>query len=48
MLEYLHHARLVGGLNSVGDYLDDTTFHTVVYKFQSKRGVHMHPPMGLT
>ena len=28
--------------------LEDTTLHTVAYKFQSERGVHVHPlPMGL-
>ena len=31
-------------LNSVDDCLEDTTLHTVAYKFQSERGVHMHPP----
>ena len=45
---YVHHTRLVGwvayDLNSVGDCLEDTTLHTVAYKFQSERGVHMHPP----
>ena len=45
MLKFLHHTRLVGGqvLTSVGDCLEDTTLHTIVYKFQSERGVHMHP-----
>ena len=28
----------------VGDCLEDATLHIVVYKFQSERGVHMHPP----
>ena len=33
-------------VNSVDDCLEDTTLHTVAYKFQSERGegVHMHPP----
>ena len=24
--------------------LEDTTLHTAAYKFQSERGVHVHPP----
>ena len=42
VLKYFH-ARLVCGqrpLNSVGDCPEDTTLHT---KFQSERGVHVHP-----
>ena len=29
---------------SIGDRLKDTTLHTPVHKFQSERGVYMHPP----
>ena len=41
---------MANDLNSVGDCLEDTTLHTVltvVNKFQSERGVHvhsLHPP----
>ena len=47
-IKYPSYQSVVAGwpmtLNSVGDCLEDTTLHTVVHKFQSERGVHVHPP----